>query len=243
MASNNVIQACEFLENKINTIHISLIEELQSIELSDIIININPFLLDKMDTKQAGYTVQYFLDKFINSIQEKMILRSIKDTAIFINNLVFGGWKSDLTGIDLEFCRDGLHYIVVINSAPDADNNNSIMKIYNDILIAQRLLKNSYPDVITQPAIGCYFGNEQNPDQGKYYKFCGQKFWEFISGEQYLYKHIFKVFRHNTKEEFTEYIVSYSKLINNFTKEFVNDFCNKDGSIDWDRLVEFNSAK
>ena len=101
MASNNVIQACDFMEDKIKTIRISLIEELQSIELSDIIININPFLLDKMDTKPAGYTVQYFLDKFINSIEEEMIFRAIKDTAMFMNNLVFGGWKSDLTGMDL----------------------------------------------------------------------------------------------------------------------------------------------
>jgi hypothetical protein len=31
-------------------------------------------------------------------------------------------------------------------------------------------------------------------------------------------------------------------MINKFTKEFADTFCMKNGSIDWDKLVRFNSA-
>lgn len=31
-------------------------------------------------------------------------------------------------------------------------------------------------------------------------------------------------------------------MINKFTKGFIKDFCNKDGEIDWEKLVRFNSS-
>ncbi|MEJ7681184.1 MAG: hypothetical protein WKG06_25730 [Segetibacter sp.] len=35
---------------------------------------------------------------------------------------------------------------------------------------------------------------------------------------------------------------SYAKMINKFTKEFADTFCKEDGSINWDKLIRFNSA-
>jgi hypothetical protein len=32
-------------------------------------------------------------------------------------------------------------------------------------------------------------------------------------------------------------------MINKFTKQFANEFCENDGTIDWGRLVRFNSAE
>ncbi len=32
-------------------------------------------------------------------------------------------------------------------------------------------------------------------------------------------------------------------MINLFTKEFADTFCKNDGSIDWEKLVRFNSAQ
>ena len=36
---------------------------------------------------------------------------------------------------------------------------------------------------------------------------------------------------------------SYSGKINIFVKEFIEIFCNKDGSIEWEKLVKYNSGK
>lgn len=38
-------------------------------------------------------------------------------------------------------------------------------------------------------------------------------------------------------------VESYSRVINRFTKEFANEFCNDSGEINWNKLVEFNSGK
>ena len=38
-------------------------------------------------------------------------------------------------------------------------------------------------------------------------------------------------------------MLSYTQMINKFTREFSNNFCKKNGDIDWKKLVEFNSKK
>lgn len=41
----------------------------------------------------------------------------------------------------------------------------------------------------------------------------------------------------------TEYIEERAKAVNRFTLEFLTDFSTKDGGIDWEKLVKFNSGK
>lgn len=35
---------------------------------------------------------------------------------------------------------------------------------------------------------------------------------------------------------------SYNRAANRLVREFANSFCREDGSIDWEKLVEFNSG-
>jgi hypothetical protein len=95
---------------------------------------------------------------------------------------------------------------------------------------------------------GCCYGRDNNPHKfpkkgTDYLKLCGQSFWEFISGDPELYIKIIEPLGHLAKKRNDEFIQSYSQMINKFTKEFANTFCLADGSIDWNKLVRFNSAK
>ncbi len=90
-------------------------------------------------------------------------------------------------------------------------------------------------------ANGCCYGQNKNPDRGDYYKYCGQQFWSFISGDENLYLDIIIPLGHKAKEKNREFTKEYSKIVNKFTLEFSNKFC-IDGEIDWNKLVNFNSA-
>ena len=89
---------------------------------------------------------------------------------------------------------------------------------------------------------GCCYGIENQPDKGDYYKYCGQKFWDFISGNSNLYTEIIEPLGHKAKEKNDDFMKSYSQMINLFTREFTNEYCLKSGEIDWIKLVRFNSA-
>ena len=83
---------------------------------------------------------------------------------------------------------------------------------------------------------------DSTPDKGDYMKYCGQDFWYFISGKETLYVDIIEPLATKAKERNEEFQKRYAQMINVFTKEFIEDFCKKDGEIDWEKLVEFNSG-
>lgn len=73
-------------------------------------------------------------------------------------------------------------------------------------------------------------------------KLCGQRFWEFISGRKSLYTDIIEPLGHKAKERNEAFQIEYGKVINRFTAEFIKGFCQSDGTILWNKLVQFNSA-
>ncbi len=94
---------------------------------------------------------------------------------------------------------------------------------------------------------GCCYGKDSKPHKfpkkgTDYYKYCGQRFWEFISNDKDLYIEIIEPLGHKAKEKNDDFLKAYSQMINKFTKEFAIDFCNDGGEINWTKLVEFNSS-
>jgi hypothetical protein len=167
----------------------------------------------------------------------------IEGLAIFINQEVYSGWKSGIKGIDLEFDRDNVRYIVSIKSGPNWGNSSQIEKMVNNFNTAKKTLRTSNSHLNIICINGCCYGKDNNPDKGSYYKYCGQVFWEFIGGNENIYTDIIEPLGYKAKDRNDDYIVKYSQMVNKFTKEFIELFCDNNGNIDWNRLVKFNSEK
>lgn len=88
---------------------------------------------------------------------------------------------------------------------------------------------------------GCCYGRDETPDKGDFQKLCGQRFWEFVSGDMNLYVDIIEPLGYQAKQRNDEFDVAYAKVVNRFTESFIADFC-ADGAINWQGLVEFNSS-
>ena len=89
---------------------------------------------------------------------------------------------------------------------------------------------------------GCCYGKDNRPDKGEYFKYCGQRFWEYLSGDSDLFTSIIEPIGHGARVKNEEFLESYSMMINKFTREFTNEYCKADGEIDWIKLVRLNSA-
>lgn len=117
----------------------------------------------------------------------------------------------------------------------------------NEFSDAKRTFATSGSKIQVVAINGCCYGRDNNPHKfpakgTDYLKLCGQRFWEFISGDSELFTKIIEPLGHLAKERNDDFIQSYAQMINKFTKEFADTFCKDDGSIDWDKLVRFNSA-
>ncbi len=55
-------------------------------------------------------------------------------------------------------------------------------------------------------------------------------------------KKIIEPLGHLAKERNDDFLQSYAQMINKFGIQFGENFCKKNGAIDWEKLVHFNSS-
>jgi hypothetical protein len=212
-------------------------------DLNTLIDMKGPFFLSNTNTKSASAIVRELITDIFEINIERAINNWLKGLAIFINENVYHGKKSGIPGIDLEFDNDGIRYIVSIKSGPNWGNSSQIKKMKNDFTSAQKTLLTSNSKLNIRCINGCCYGKDKNVNKGSYYKYCGPVFWEFIGGNENIYLDIIEPLGHKAKERNEEYMEQYCQMINKFTKEFVNLFCDNDGVIDWEKLIKYNSGK
>jgi len=242
MKSLNLKDVSNYVEKNIGTFHQKRIQSLDGLKLSQIIKRKNPYLF-KTKYVIAAELIQGLVDAHISSNEETIFGDWLEGLAIFINNKVYDGRKSGITGIDLEFDNNGKRNIITIKSGPNWGNSSQVAKMIADFRTAKKTLRTSNSQLQVVSVNGCCYGRDNNPDKGDYFKYCGQLFWEFISGDSELFVKIIEPLGYEAKEKNDNFISSYSQMINKFTREFMNDFCKDNGEINWDKMVRFNSAK
>ena len=233
----------DYVEANIQIFHRKRLDSLQKLKLMDVVKRKNPYLFKAKDINTAQDFVKTILDAHLSSQEEGVFGGFLEELAIFISAQVYGGQKSSAEGIDLEFEKDGIRYIVSIKSGPNWGNSSQVAKLRDNFRKAKRILGTNRSSVNVIAVNGCCYGKDRNPDKGDYLKLCGQKFWEFISGNNNLYTDIIEPLGHQAKEKNEQFMREYAKVVNRFTAEFIEQFCDADGNMLWEEIVKFNSAE
>jgi len=210
------------------------------VDLLKILKQKNPYLFRAKNVLTAQDLIKGFLDAFLQSQEETLFGDFIEGLAIFVCDKVYGAKKSELTGIDLEFEKDGVMYVVEIKAGWNWGNSSQIRQLNINFENAKKLVLAKTGKKATA-VNGCCFGKDNKPDKGGYLKLCGQRFWELISGNEKLYIDIIEPIGYKAKEKNEEFSENYAQIINKLTLEFSQKFCD-DGRINWEKLVEYNSG-
>jgi len=232
-----------FVEKNIGGFHATRLRGLSNLKLTKILSRKNPYLFKAKNVLTANDLVKTLMDAHLSSQEETMFGDFLEELAIFICGKVYNGNKSSAEGIDLEFEKSSVRYIVSIKSGPHWGNSGQITKMRDNFKKAKRILGTNTSKKNIVAVNGCCYGREPSFDKGDYLKLCGQRFWEFISGEKDLYTKIIGPLGHRAKEKNEEFQEAYARIINRFTREFSDDFCSKNGEINWEKLVKLNSSK
>lgn len=243
MRKLNLNDVSRYVEENIGTFHQKRITGLNKLKLKEVLAKKNPYLFKAKYVLTAQDIIKSLTDAFISSKEESIFGDWLEGLAIYISIIVYDGRKSGIPGIDLEFDKDDIRYIVTIKSGPNWGNSSQIAKLIADFKTAKKTLRTSNSKLHVVAVNGCCYGKDNQPDKGDYFKYCGQRFWEFISGDSELYLKIIEPLGYKAKERNDDFMQSYSQMINKFTKEFANEFCKDNGDIDWDKLVKYNSAR
>jgi len=233
----------EFIKPNIESFHVKRLENLLSLKLKIILKKKNPYLFKAKNLVTSHDLVKSLLDAHLSSQEEGIFGGFLENLAIFICGKAFNGRKSSAEGIDLEFSKDQILYIVSIKSGPNWGNSQQIPRLKENFLKVKRILQTSYTEGNVVAVNGCCYGKDDKPNKGDYLKLCGQRFWEFISGDENLYIDIIEPLGYKAKEKNENFKEEYAKVINKFTFEFSKEYCGTDGTILWDKIVKYNSGK
>ncbi|MEW6505632.1 MAG: PmeII family type II restriction endonuclease [Chloroflexota bacterium] len=231
----------EYIQSNINQFHQRRVESLRKLRLIQILKRKNPYLFRAKNINTFHELVKHLLDAHLSSQEETIFGEFLEGLAIFVCGQAYQGQKSSAEGIDLEFNKDGTHYLVSIKSGPNWGNSSQVKKMVENFKKAQKILRTNNPGIRVQAINGCCYGKDPHPDKGDYLKLCGQVFWEFISGEPSLYLDLIEPLGWQAKQKNDEFYREYDRILNQFTIEFASQF-SLNGRIDWDNLVRLNSG-
>lgn len=234
-------EVCQHVNKTIVEFHEKRLRKLSELTLSELVEK-NPYLFRAKNITSASQLIESTMSAFLSSSEEKMFGDFLEDLAIFIAERTLTGHKSGAQGVDLEFNAGGCHYFVSIKSGPNWGNASQHRQLGGDL---QKAL-NAYRQgrVMADAVLGICYGKartSRNRTFG-YLKLVGQNFWTFISGNRELYKEVIEPIGFRAREHNDEFKRKSDAVTNRLVREFVDKYCDKDGVIDWAKLIEANSG-
>lgn len=218
---------------------LAIISELSLTKLT----NKNPYLFRAKNITKASELIEGTLEAFLSSSEEKLFGDFLEDLAIFVSSKTLGGHKSTAPGMDLEFNLDGIYHIVSIKSGPNWGNSSQHAKLALDFNNAERRLRQSSHIQLVRKVLGiCYGRTKTSITRDGYLKIVGQNFWTLITGETDLYYEIIEPIGFKAREHNDKFNAERDRITNILTKQFIDQFCDETGLINWQELLQANSG-
>ena len=120
----NLDDVRKYVNEHIGEFHRQRLDGLDKLKLLDVLKRKNPYLYKAKHMLTSETIVRGIVDAHISSNEETIFGEWLGGLAIFINQAVYGGWKSGIPGIDLEFDKENIRYIVSIKSGPNWANRS-----------------------------------------------------------------------------------------------------------------------
>ena len=234
----------KYVEDHIGEFHANRIAKLQTMNLKEMLSSKNPYMYKAKNLVAPGQLVESLAAATMSSAEESIFGNWLETVAIFVAKKVYNGYKSSAKGVDLEFDKDGVHYFVSIKSGPRWSNTTSMEQQKKNFVTAVNTFNTSRSMPAPTMCIeGCCYGNDNKGyKDSTHIKCCGEKFWSLISGEPTLFVDIVEPLGYKAKQKNDEYYEEYIAMVAKFTRQFVLEYCNEDGRINWEKIVRLNAA-
>src|SRR5581483_2069830 len=227
-------------------------EKLETLKLSTILSRKNPYLFKAKNIQTAGEFANDLLNAHLSSQEETIFGNLLENLAIHINSTLFGGWKAEedvYKSVDLIFDKGNIRYIVGIKSGPYWGNADQKRIMKNNFREAKRIIRTEGWKNQIIAVNGCMYGKDRNPfkidkedPEKNYYRFCGQEFWFFISGDNDLYQSIIIPPNREVKKRDEAFKDLCAKTVNHLTRDLLENFTHND-QLDWRRILDYVSKR
>ncbi|WP_206922775.1 PmeII family type II restriction endonuclease [Alicyclobacillus suci] len=216
------------------------IDKISGLKLKDALKRKNPYLYRAIGVQKAGEIVEGLLSAYMSSSDE-----GIFGDAFFepLAKFVSGGVVSPSEGVDVARETESTYMAIAVKSGPSVFNAQSRKRQIDDFKTLENRLRKLRKHF--DPVVGYSYGNKQQKKNtlAPFRELAGQAFWEEITGNPDFYLEIIRLMKDKPQEHLPVYRKAWDAAVNRFTLEFIQNFCDIDGNINWERLVQFNSGK
>ncbi len=227
----------EYVNENISVFHEGRLNSIQTLDMRRLLRK-NPYLFRAKNILTASEMVEGFLDAFLSSSEEERFGRFLEGLAVFVAEQTSGGHKSSAEGVDLEFINKGVHYVVSVKSGPNWGNSDQQNRLENNLRTAVIRVQQGDMRANVRAVLGICYGRTRTNYLRGYLKVVGQNFWYFISEDMDLYTDIVEPIGYRAKEHNEQYEIKKAEAANRITKDFIDEYCQPSGAIDWPKLVK-----
>jgi hypothetical protein len=218
----------------------SLIEKLDKLNAKTVMRRKNPYLFRAKSMNGAAQIVDALLSAFVSSSEETIFGNVFFEP---IATVAAQGQKALAEGVDIMIERDDTVYAIAVKSGTKVFNAASRKKQEQNFIAAQKLARQAKKRFV--PIVGYGYGKKKQSTRGLaklYTELAGQDFWTEITGDDEFYLKLIRYMNRLPEQYIEEFETAYQKAANKLVREFTVEFCCFDGSIDWEKLVQFNSG-
>lgn len=192
--------------------------------------------------QNASEIVDSVLTAFVSSSEETIFGNCFFEP---IAVAASGGNKALAEGVDIMVQDRSTNTItaIAVKSGTSVFNADSKKKQEQNFAAAAKLAQQAKARYVA--IIGYCYGKKKTSGKGipkMYQELAGKEFWSELTGDPEFYKKIIQYMGTMPEQYVAAYQESYNRAANRLVREFSISFCKEDGSIDWERLVEFNSG-
>lgn len=228
------------LENFYN----KLIKKIDELDIKTIMIKKNPYLYRAKSIQTSTDIIGSILQAFVSSSEETIFGNCFFEPLAIA---ACGGIKSGVTGTDIELYDDksNMKFFVAVKSGTSIFNGDSMKKQGENFISAQSSLRSSGGKIGFSAIVGYAYGTKRKVGRGKakiYEEVAGEEFWEVLTGDKDFYKKIISYMGDWPEKYIEDYNDSYNRALNRLIRDFSNEFCDPDGAINWEKIVDFNSG-
>jgi hypothetical protein len=215
-------------------------DKITTLKLKHTLKRKNPYLYRAIGVQKASEIVEGLLSAYMSSSDE-----GIFGDAFFepLAKYVSGGVVSPSEGVDVSVETETTYKAIAVKSGPSVFNAQSRRRQIDDFKALGNRLRKLQKHF--DPIVGYSYGKklQRMTENAGFRELAGQTFWEEITGDSDFYLKIIRLMQNKPQEHLLTYRQNWDAAINRFTLEFIQDFCDSEGNITWERLVEFNSGR
>lgn len=229
----------ELIKKSLEKFYERRIAKLSGLKLKQALKRKNPYLFRAIGLEKVSELVERLLDDYMSASDE-----TIFGDAFFepIAKICSGGVVAPSEGIDVAIETDHLYKAISIKSGPNIFNASQVKRMDDEFLSLQRRIHKIQKKF--DPVLGHGYGKKVSESTKKrhYRIVSGQALWEELTGDPDFYIKLIELMRDYPRNHRIDFEKEWDKAVNRFERDILNEFALEDGSIDWKKLITFNSG-